>query len=288
MPLRVCTLLFRLSVCALATGQNAGRGNRGPAKKVESVPGRSKASQPLQRQIGRRPAGQLQSSGRQVERTNQQINRLDSIARHLDRRESVGGLNPQELRRDAKEHANLHAQLASGLQTGRPLRLDDADRQAVAEIFGDADRLDPRPRSSKGNPHVESGDSKKPEVTERRGPQPGLDANPRARLANAIRVRRAQISELRDRAIETGDESLLERADRFEQKLDLFLHNQERVEANLGSVRDRIATRNSIDSESGFDGTPGDTAENVQLKDDVSALLDSSIDEPEMINEVQD
>jgi plasmid maintenance system antidote protein VapI len=74
-------------------------------------------------------------------------------------------------------------------------------------------------------------------------PAPGSRANSHARLANAIRVRRAQIAELRDQAIESGDEKLLERADQFEKTLEIFLQNQSRVEANLAraGMRDREA-----------------------------------------------
>jgi hypothetical protein len=54
-------------------------------------------------------------------------------------------------------------------------------------------------------------------------------------------VRRAQIAELRDQAIESGDQKLLERADQFEKTLEIFLQNQARVEANLSKagMRDR-------------------------------------------------
>jgi hypothetical protein len=241
----------------------------------------------LQRQIERRSAGQSQSLERKAQRANQQMARLETLNRKPERRDSIRGLSPEELRRHAKTQANLHAQLASGLRTGRPLRLNETDRKTVADIFGDADLLDPRHRPAPGNPRAATDGTQAREVADRLIPLPGGNANPRARLANAIRVRRAQISELRDRGIETGDETLLAKADRIEQKLDIFLHNQQRVEAKLGTVQDRIATRYSIELESSSGGGATKPAEDVQLEDNVPTPTDAAIDQSGLINESQ-
>lgn len=53
--------------------------------------------------------------------------------------------------------------------------------------------------------------------------------NPNAKLANAIRVRQAQISSLRDKAVETGDVQYLEQADHLEHNLSILLANRSRI-----------------------------------------------------------
>jgi hypothetical protein len=143
----------------------------------------------------------------------------------------------------------LHASIATAVRTGNKPELTETQRAALREVFGDEQLLEDRsaigaansqlaPRNPKGaEPRDEQGD-RDPEMVR---PAPGSRANSHARLANAIRVRRAQIAELRDQAIESGDQKLLERADQFEKTLEIFLQNQARVEANLSKagMRDR-------------------------------------------------
>lgn len=151
--------------------------------------------------------------------------------------------NSRKIRREslatkATEHQDVHAVIASGLTTGKPLHFSDDQRSFVKEVFGDAGLLEPRSenriKSNVDQTNIAETDPKSNRKTTR--PAPGEHANVRARLANAIRVRRAQISKLRDQAIDSSDPKLLERADRFEQKLDLFLQNQARVEASLAKT----------------------------------------------------
>lgn len=290
MPLRASALIVSLFICPVATGQNAVPKGRGHGKPAKSVQRRSPVNQQLQRQIERRSAGNARSLERRAERANQRMTRLGALQRQQERRESIRGLSPEQLRRHAKVHANLHAQLASGLSTGRPLRLDENDRQAVAEIFGDADLLNPRPRPvpGKSKSRSSSEQSGTEDLTDRRVRQPGWNSNPHARLANAIRVRRAQISELRDRAIETGDEGLLTKADRIEQKLDIFLHNQERLESNRTTAGERIAKRYPTETETRSADGIADAFDKVQLQDSVPVPTDTAIDESGIIPNVQD
>jgi len=282
MLLRDSALIFVIFMGSNAIGQATRPVNRGPANRPEAGLNRSQLNQQSQRQMEYRSAGKLQSFARETERLNRSSSRLNALPRQFERPESIRNLSPEKLQQHARTHANLHAQLASGLQVGRPVRLDEKSRQAVAEIFGNADLLDPRQRP--GNAGSDTNDSDKSSLASR-APLPVWNSNPRARLTNAIRVRRAQISEIRDRAIETGNESLLTQADRMEQKLDIFLYNQERVEANLNTVGERIARRNDTDSTSNTDQEVAATALDVQLQDLISEPTNTAIEQPELITD---
>ena len=205
-----------------------------------------RADENAQRSIERRAAAAELAARAAARRSAREANGNPQLRRFADSR----GLRPELVAEQAMAHADVHAKIAAGLVSGKPLELTEAQRAQVEQVFGDADLLEPRKEKRNGRPERSArASSEDRQDGDEVGsaairPLPGSQANPNARLANAIRVRRAQISDLRDRALETGDEKLLERADRLEKTLDIFLANQARVEANLAEVG--IRTRGDL------------------------------------------
>ena len=176
----------------------------------------------------------------------------------------------QHANSQAIEHANIHSVIASGLATGKNMKFNAEQRQQLTEVFGDASLLGPQAeeRAAMADANVRSQRGQTPNASASKGQnvlgagrsiQPDSRSNPNARLGNAIRVRRAQISQLRDQAINSGDTKLLERADTMERTLDRFLQTQSQIDARFAEATGRRDLERP--QTSGFNGLrPSDDA----------------------------
>lgn len=239
-----------------------------------------RADQQARHSLDRRAAAAEMAARAVAQRSAREASDNPKLRRFAEAR----GLRPEFVAEQAKIHADVHAKIATGLRTGQPVELNDQQREQLEQVFGDADWLEARREMRSGRPErsVRSTNGNEVEQVSTEAndssvrPLPGSRTNSRARLANAIRVRKAQISELRDRALETGDEKLMERADQLEKTLDIFLANQARVEANLAEVGARTRGEQSVASDV-TDSTLTEpavrTAEMLELE---SGLIDES------------
>ena len=265
-----------LSSISLAHGQGRSGRDRGASKSSSAA---ADAQQRNQTRINQR-VGQ-QSQRRMADGVSRAARRssvaaekaAQAVARRSGRDAASGKIDMQAVansRRQGPEiaatkaaiHAEVHAVISAGLATGQPLHFTGRQRGLVEEVFGDAGLLE-RPAENPSEeklPEPGFAGKKRENDRDRTQKAPGASANVNARLANAIRVRRTQISQLRDQAIDSGDPKLMARADQFEKTLDLFLKNQARVEGKLteATVRSRGLSPDAPNEDSTLvpDGAP--------------------------------
>ena len=67
------------------------------------------------------------------------------------------GIRPELVAEQAKEHADIHAAIAAGRLSGKPLKLSDEQRSKLKEVFGDADLLEPREGDLSDQSHRQNG-----------------------------------------------------------------------------------------------------------------------------------
>lgn len=232
---------------AAGTASGAAQASRAQAQAQQRV--QAQVQQRAQAQIQQRAQAQLQQ--RAQTRVTGAANAARGAAAAAGRR--VG--TDAALRADAslradgragagRSSANVGANARVG--AGVDMRLSEADMHYYDDVFGRFNPFRQPPQRSEGNAFA-SGNGRNRSAN-------GAEARPagqassvavdsaadlNARIGHAIRMRQTEISQIRDRALESGDARLMLQAEELEGKLKGFANAQARANAAANSALNR-------------------------------------------------
>lgn len=144
-------------------------------------------------------------------------------------------------------NADAYARMGIDVNVALPPGITEADLKIYDNIFGRFNplRAEPTPPAQPGQPAPQQSANSPPpnappQDTNRPGDRPGLNGEIgvafASRITTAVRERRAEISQLRDRALATSDVQLMRHCEHLEQSMNAFAEAQARAQAEGGAA----------------------------------------------------